>query len=142
MEVWLSCGLATRIVTPLGLNHLSSVDSPKDSTGMTKPNLLPPTSDEEELHERSVTFWLAFMADRFASASTGWAMSLDETDITTLLPSPGNIYPETDLSASPLSPRNPNFLISHPPHLVEGFQLFMKAVVLLGRVVTFLQREF
>lgn len=81
------------------------------------------------------------MADRFASASTGWAMSLDETDITTLLPSPSHMYPDTDLASSPLSPRNPNFLISHPPYLVEGFQLFMKAVVLLGRVVTFLQRE-
>lgn len=88
-----------------------------------------------------MTFWLAFMADRFASASTGWAMSLDETDITTLLPSPTNLYPDVDLAASPLSPRNANFLISHPPHLVQGFQLHMKAVVLLGRIVTFLQRS-
>lgn len=36
----------------------------------------------------------AFTCDRFASASTGWAGSLEEADITTLLPAtPGFIYP-------------------------------------------------
>lgn len=62
-------------------------------------------------------------------------------DITSLLPTPEGVYPENfDLSTSPLSIKNPNFLIAHPPYLVQGLQLFCKATILLGRVTTFLQR--
>lgn len=41
---------------------------------------------------------------------------------------------------SPLSIKNPHFLIAHPPHLIQPLQLYLKAVTLLGRVVTFVQR--
>ena len=41
---------------------------------------------------------------------------------------------------SPLSSHNSAFLLAHPPHLVQSIQLYMKAVVLLGRVVSFMQR--
>lgn len=37
--------------------------------------------------------------------------------------------------ASPLCIHNPAFFMSHPPNLVQDFQLYIKACVLLGRVV-------
>ncbi|KAI5477187.1 hypothetical protein MNV49_006631 [Pseudohyphozyma bogoriensis] len=145
VEVWLYCGLTTRMATPLGLNHLRASQTRPD--GVTsdrprhlKPTLLPPTTDEEELYERSTTFWFAVTCDKFASASTGWAMSLDDADITSLLPSPGLSYTTDDPASSPLSPQNPNFMLAHPPHLVQSLQLYLKAIILLGRVVAFMQR--
>ncbi|KAM0751551.1 hypothetical protein T439DRAFT_324738 [Meredithblackwellia eburnea MCA 4105] len=144
VEVWLYTGLATRIATPMGLNHLRATlddaDSNIDRPPHMKANLLPPIKDEEELFERSATFWLAIVCDRFASASTGWAIGLDDKDITSLLPSSGPNYTNGDLASSPLSTHNASFLMSHPPHLVQCFQLYIKAIVLLGRVVGFMQR--
>lgn len=62
-------------------------------------------------------------------------------DITTVIPSEGHPYPRgDDLAKSPLSLHNPSFFISHPLHLCGPQQLFMKAVVLLGKVVQFQQR--
>ena len=51
-----------------------------------RPTLLPPVKDDDEYFERSVTFWYAICSDRFASASTNWPVSLEESDITSLLP--------------------------------------------------------
>ncbi|KAK4049546.1 hypothetical protein OIV83_004043 [Microbotryomycetes sp. JL201] len=150
VEVWLGCGLATRIATPLGINHLKPASEYSGGflNAMRKPNLLPPTDDQEELHTRAVTFWLAFMADRFSSASTGWATSLDEsewysictTDVSTILPSCNGVYSLGNTDTSVLSPRHPHFLISHPPQHIQGFQLYIKAVILFGRIVNYLHR--
>ncbi|KAL8279936.1 hypothetical protein RQP46_007786 [Phenoliferia psychrophenolica] len=145
VEVWVYIGLATRLSTPLGLNHIRAVQLWNDGTSGDRPphmkaNILPATGDEEELYERAATFWLGVVCDRFASASTGWSMGIDELDITSLLPSPGSTYSTGDLMSSPLSPHNPSFIMSHPPHLVHCFQLYLKAVILLGRVVSFMQR--
>ncbi|KAK4057271.1 hypothetical protein OIO90_001768 [Microbotryomycetes sp. JL221] len=148
-EVWLECAQATRLAVPLGINHLRSCGPgkrPKWSKHL-KTSMLQPTEDEDELFERSITFWFgeqgdfaifaqclsltliaAFTCDRFASASTGWATSLDEEDVTTLLPSPtGNKYPVDHLNESPLSVHNPHFLTSHPSHLVQTLQLYLNS---------------
>lgn len=107
----------------------------------------------------------AFACDRFASASTGWATSIEESDVTSLLPAPpGYEYPVShtalrpllpsraiadpgvhrsqseNLNSSPLSIHNPHFFTSHPPHLVQSLQLYLKSTVLMGRVVSWLQR--
>ncbi|KAK4051406.1 hypothetical protein OIV83_002890 [Microbotryomycetes sp. JL201] len=143
-EVWLECAQATRLAVPLGINHLRSSGVIKRAKWQKhlKTSMLQPTEDESDLFERSITFWFAFTCDRFASASTGWATSLDEEDVTTLLPAPpGNKYPTENLNESPLSVHNPHFLTSHPTHLVQTLQLYLKSVVLMGRVVTFLQRS-
>ncbi|KAK4048864.1 hypothetical protein OIO90_005672 [Microbotryomycetes sp. JL221] len=142
VEVWLSCGLSTRIATPLGLNHLKGASEPTGGflAAMRKPTLLPPTDDQEELNERATAFWLAFMADRFSSASTGWATSLDETDVSTVIPSATGVYSIGNTETSVMSPRHPHFLISHPPQHVQGFQLYIKSVILFGRVVNYLHR--
>lgn len=43
---------------------------------------------------------------------------------------------------SPLCHLNPSFLMNHPPHLVQPLQLYLKSIVLLGRVITFMQSEY
>ncbi len=66
---------------------------------------------------------------------------LPSADVTSLLPAADPTHiPDDDLSNSPLSPHNPSFLMAHPPHLVQATQLYLKAVILLGRVVSFMQR--
>lgn len=58
-EVWLECAQATRLAVPMGLNHLRS-NPPSIGTDwakQAKTSMLPATNDEDELFERSVTFW-------------------------------------------------------------------------------------
>ncbi|GAA6060693.1 hypothetical protein JCM10212_005075 [Sporobolomyces blumeae] len=137
VEVWLYCGMATRIITPLGLNQLAC---PAD-TKSPKMHLLAPPKDDAELYERSMNCWLAFTSDRMASACTGWAHSIEEADMLTLLPTFGPSSLAGDLDTSPLSVSSPSFLLAHPPHLVGPRELEMKAIVLLGRVNTFAYRS-
>ncbi|KAM0755924.1 hypothetical protein T439DRAFT_15844 [Meredithblackwellia eburnea MCA 4105] len=146
LEAWMYTALATRICSPLGLNRirplpamLETDDGPRTRI---KSGLLRETDDSDELYERTVTFWMAYCADRFACASTGWATSLDDDDISSLLPSPGPALPSTseEILASPLFPKNPSFFVSHPPHLVQVLQLYIKANILLGRVCNYRHR--
>jgi len=82
-DLWLLAGTATRLIAPLGLNHLEPWDFDRNRSGpayqdwgirvrKTERNeLLGPVKSLAEHWERSVTFWLAFAVDRFASANTG-----------------------------------------------------------------------
>lgn len=70
-------------------------------------------------------------------------MSLYSSDISTPLPSLSGEFPSDDfeLAMSPLSIHNPSFFVSHPPHLVGPTQFMLKSLVLLGEVITFIQRR-
>ncbi|GAA6009697.1 hypothetical protein JCM11491_001063 [Sporobolomyces phaffii] len=136
VELWLLVSMATRMLSPLGLNQLASPPDPN----RFKIHLLPPPRDDTELNERATNCWYAFMSDRFASACTGWAHSLDEADVVSLLPTDAPSSLAGDFETSPLSPRSPAFFLAHPPHLVGPQQLELKAIILLGRVNTFVQR--
>lgn len=72
--------MSTRFCTPLGLNHLRAAsDAPSLPTSVQgKGSLLAKTDNQADLIEQASTFYGAIMADRFSSASTGWAVSLDE----------------------------------------------------------------
>ncbi|SCV69806.1 BQ2448_1200 [Microbotryum intermedium] len=140
-DVWLAVSQALRLSVPLGLNHLRSAPSLPPENLYLKTHMLGPTEDEDELYERAATFWLAFTCDRFGGASTGWASVIDDNDITTLLPSHGTRYLVDGLNSSPLSIHNERFLMDNPPLLVDSLGLYLKAVWLLGRVSTWLQRS-
>lgn len=133
---------------------------PQTTSRLKDKSMLPPTTDPDELAERSSVFYFVFGQDRMTSAATGWAPVLSEEDITTLLPhppgAPDTVRPRQvlissacsrvwlvqsdDLLASPLCIHNPSFFFANPPHLVRSHQLCFKAFVLLGRVTRFLQR--
>ena len=156
VEVWLYCGLATRICSPLGLNHLESLIQ-EASSGVETSNeeaslfrkrdkavgYSPRT--EEDKAEQAHVFWMAFMADRLATACTGWASSLAEEEISTLLPkpnfTPGPIQPFTQEEIEQLSLSSPTFFTANSLPLVNASNLHYKSVVLLGRVCAFLRSE-
>lgn len=129
-------------------------------------SLLPPCTTQEEHHERTCTFWAAFAIDRYASAATDWSTSIDEResrllhfssaletdpdahteDISTHLP----CYSTTSMPIlafndqlgriDALSLKNPDILkrTSAP---IGSMGLYIKATILLGRVVNYIQSE-
>ncbi|KAF3893762.1 Binuclear zinc transcription factor [Trichophyton interdigitale] len=78
-RAWMSTGSGMRLCLMLGLNR-------QDARGLDVKQALPPARDWTEREERRRTFWAAFCQDRYASAGTGWPMSVDERDILTNLP--------------------------------------------------------
>lgn len=108
------------------------------------PTLLDPPVDDQDKYERAHTFWLSFMLDRMASSYTTWAMSYSEGDVTTMLPNE-SIIVQPDVprpgSVESLSVHSPSFFVSHATPAISSFQLMIKAVILLGRTITFLQRS-
>lgn len=152
VEVWLYCGLATRIASPLGLNHIESlideaqVFGPLDEDNMFHKGPAPASCvpmTEEDKQEQAHTFWLAFTCDRLAAACTGWASSMPEDEVSTLLPkpktTPGSIQPITSEELEQLSLSSPTFFTSNALPLVNAVNLQYKSVVLLGRVCSFLR---
>lgn len=157
MDVWTFAGHCTRLATPLGLNHLHAWDFSANRTGplaedwgtrirrVQRRELLGPANNLEEHWERSVTFWMAFTIDRFASAITDLCTSLDEKDITTHMPCLATgMIPE--LAIDRVTGLIPSLSISSPSFLEESaapvgsLGTYIRAVVLFGRVITFLQR--
>ncbi|GAA6003285.1 hypothetical protein JCM10207_001843 [Rhodosporidiobolus poonsookiae] len=156
-DLWFLAGFATRLCTPLGLNHLDPWDFERGVCGpggedwgvrvrfVERAEVLPPPETLEEHYRRTVTFWLAFAVDRFASASTDWSTSIDEKDISTHLPCtatvpmPGLRIVHSTGQIPPLSISNPAvFEDTSAP--VGSLGLYIKATILLGRVVNYLQR--
>ena len=77
-RAWMSVGRASRMVLMMGLNRV-------DGVGLDVKQCLPPPIDWTEREERRRTFWMAYCVDRYASIGTGWPMSIDERDVSTLL---------------------------------------------------------
>ncbi|KAH8928136.1 hypothetical protein BT69DRAFT_620319 [Atractiella rhizophila] len=145
LEAWTFAGAALRLCVALGLNHIRDRRSPDamDRINMLGPGrtgLLPPAQRDEENYERAMTFWLAFLTDRFAGASTGWAFQIQLSDISSFLPLPpaANALDYEGIRRA-LDMHHPDFLSHHPEELVQPFQLQMKACILLSRVVSFMQ---
>ncbi|CAK7216412.1 hypothetical protein SEUCBS140593_002860 [Sporothrix eucalyptigena] len=79
-RAWMSTGQAIRLAQMIGLHRL-------DGAGLEVKQCIPPPRDWTEKEERRRTFWMAFCEDRYASIGTGWPMTVDERDISTVLPS-------------------------------------------------------
>lgn len=79
-----------RLSVPLGLNMCP----PFHSIGKSErpPSILPPARTVVEDETRRNTFWLAYAAERQHGCGNGWAMSLDNQDITQLLPVRGDQF--------------------------------------------------
>ncbi|BGP15479.1 hypothetical protein JCM10213v2_003458 [Rhodosporidiobolus nylandii] len=157
--IWSLGAKASRLAVVCGLNHIRPLapsappfipyPTPR-STGrrIREPAILPPPRDAAEQHERLSTFWAIFGADRMTAAATDWAHGIAEEDVTSLVPSLGGgggdgtegDWADAPLS-SPLCPSSPSFFFANPPHLVGPVQIYVKTLVLLGRVCKFLQRS-
>jgi hypothetical protein len=73
-RAWQDAGRASSLALMMGLNRI-------DGAGLDVKQCLPPAKDWTEREERRRTFWMAFCADRYASIGTGWALRLDEQDV-------------------------------------------------------------
>lgn len=149
-KVWFQLAAASRLAVFLGLNHVRA--AVRDSEGTLRNtrrklamNMLPPTDDSEELYERQMTFYAAFISDRIASISSTKEPIMDLNDITTLIPSlegPKRFPKAEDLFNSPLTHHNPNFFIAHPTYSCGVFQLGIKAILLTGQAQDFVSRKY
>lgn len=73
---------------PADRNGTRSSAGPKRQRRFKDKSILHPTMDPDELAERCAVFWFVFGQDRMTSAASGWAATIDEEDVTTLLPHP------------------------------------------------------
>jgi len=133
VDFFISCGYCMRVVVPLGLN-VDPIFRPITETASAA--LLPPAQSVIEEELRRNTFWLAYALDRQHGCATGWAMALDDEDITQHFPVskesfesghdiPSEIRPWSHIRSS---------LVTHPPDQTDSFTLYIKCAVILSRV--------
>ncbi|KAI0361192.1 hypothetical protein OH77DRAFT_1585344 [Trametes cingulata] len=138
VEVWIFAGFQTRAAIPLRLNYPGTFSA----TGASAPGAyLAPPKDHRDLECRRRTWWMTIMFDRIVSVG-GWLHGVDERDIGTEFP-----LRRIDFETSANVPPNPQHLLTedlfvrHPPMYTDSFILFLKAVMLFGRVTDYNTRS-
>ncbi|CCA69156.1 hypothetical protein PIIN_03056 [Serendipita indica DSM 11827] len=137
VEVWLYTSKALRYAVPMGLNTTPTHGPLLRS--WTMPSILGPPKNAIESEMRRTTFWLAYCYERWQAASTGWAMGLDDEDISQVLPLPLVDF-EQGLSILPeLRQRisTPRMLTLHIPEQTDAFTLYVKGTILFSKVKNF-----
>ncbi|KAI0691334.1 hypothetical protein BC835DRAFT_122452 [Cytidiella melzeri] len=132
VEVWIFAGFQTRVAIPLRLNYPGTFSA---SQGGNSPGAyLAPPKDLKDLELRRRTWWMTIMFDRIVSVG-GWLHGVDERDIGTEFPLRGvDFEHNTDLPGNPQDLATENVFIRHPPEYTDSFLLFLKSVMLFGRV--------
>ncbi|KAI0307712.1 hypothetical protein B0F90DRAFT_1676459 [Multifurca ochricompacta] len=125
---------AIRASIPLGLNVSSPFFPISDS--LRAPSLIPPPGDVVDDEVRRNTFWLLYAMERMGGCSNGWAQSLDDQDVSQLLPMKGLNF---DLGALWSGSERQHalgndILLLHPEDQVDSFSLYVKGSILLSRV--------
>jgi hypothetical protein len=153
VEVWIFAGFQTRVAIPLRLNYPGTFTT----HGNNSPGaFLAPPKDFRDLEARRRTWWMTIMFDRICSFG-GWIHAVDERDLGTELPlraddfeaevrinCPLFLMPvqlmlrlQLAVPANPQDLSHPDFFLNHPPLYTDSFILFLKAVMLFGRVTDF-----
>lgn len=84
LQVFLLAGRAMRFSVPIGLNVCPPFHS--IARVLRAPSIIPPAKTVIEDETRRNTFWLTYATERLYSSGNGWAMSMDDEDISQLLP--------------------------------------------------------
>ncbi|EJD03967.1 uncharacterized protein FOMMEDRAFT_19284 [Fomitiporia mediterranea MF3/22] len=136
-DVFLTSGRAMRYLIPLGLNMCPPFHS--ISKCLRAPSIIAPAKTVIDDETRRNTFWLTYATERFYSSGNGWAMSLDDQDISQLLPvradqfEQGILVPPKDRQWA----HSPDMLLTHPPEQTDSFVLYIKSSIVLSRVKNF-----
>lgn len=156
VEVWIFAGFQTRVAVPLRLNHPGTFASAQG--GNSPGAYLAPPKDFKELESRRRTWWMTIMFDRIVSVG-GWLHGVDERDIGTEFPLRGvdfeqgvnalfhaasyraHTFLQLDVADNPQDLATPDVFIRHPPAYTDSFLLFLKAVMLFGRVTDYNTRS-
>jgi len=147
---------AIRAAIPLGLNVESPFSPLSDS--IRTPCLIPPPESVVEEEVRRNTFWLLYAMERMSGCSNGWALSLDDQDVSQLLPMSGfnfelgvcmmllcwlcNSMLNKGLQASWTGSERQralgkDILLLHPEDQADSFNMYIKGTILLSRVKVF-----
>ncbi|KAF5390304.1 hypothetical protein D9757_002838 [Collybiopsis confluens] len=139
-ELFLNTSHSMRLSIPLGLNVCPPFHTISKSTRPA--SILKPAKNVIEDEMRRNVFWLAYAVERQHGCSNGWALSLDDQDISQLLPVRLDQFENgTLVSPSERQWAHSNDLLSvHPEKQTDGLILYVKATLLLSKVKTFNSR--
>ncbi|KZT01965.1 uncharacterized protein LAESUDRAFT_443524 [Laetiporus sulphureus 93-53] len=136
-EAYMSMCRALRSGTPIGLNVCSPVYTIADN--LRPPSIIPPSKTVVEDETRRNTFWISYAQERAMSCGHGWALMLDDLDVSQMLPIRGEDF-EQGIAISPKERQwshDRDVLLNHPPEQTDAFVLYIKAHMLLSRVKNF-----
>ncbi|KAH8982587.1 hypothetical protein EDB92DRAFT_1893745 [Lactarius akahatsu] len=134
VESFTTIGQAIRAAIPLGINVNPPFFPISDSLRTPSLILLPKDSVEDEV--RRNTFWLLYAMERMGGCSNGWALSLDDQDVSQLLPM-RDVNFDLGITWSGSERQHAlgkDILLHHPEDQVDSFSLYIKGCMLLSRV--------
>ncbi|KAH9840158.1 uncharacterized protein C8Q71DRAFT_746053 [Rhodofomes roseus] len=134
---YMSIARSLRTCLPMGLNVAAPFHPISGSA--RPPSLLPPANSVLEEELRRNTFWLAYALERTMGSGHGWALMLDDQDISQMLPVCGEDFEEMRSVATHERQwsHDHDVLIRHPPRQTDPFVLYIKSCMLLSRVKNF-----
>ncbi|KAH9486839.1 hypothetical protein JR316_0000904 [Psilocybe cubensis] len=137
VDIFVASGHSMRLAVPLGLNMCP----PFHSIGKAErpPSILPPARTVIEDETRRNTFWLAYAAERQHGLGNGWALSLDNQDVSQLLPVRGDQFLQGVL-VQPVDrqwAQSRDVLLTHPENQTDSFILYIKGTILIALVKAF-----
>lgn len=147
-DAWMSASISTRLAVALGINRSNPTASTEAQLAGKVPvdtirlAMAGAPSDWVEEEERRRLMFLILATDRSAAASTMWASSIDDADVTVELPMLSNIdFNEGNSAPLTSAPRqtlqSPDLFTKHH---IDGFNTMIKGCVLMGRIASFLSR--
>ncbi|KAI5124712.1 hypothetical protein M0805_004318 [Coniferiporia weirii] len=136
-DMFLVTGRAIRYLIPIGLNMCPPFHS--ISKSLRAPSIIPPARTVIEDETRRNTFWLTYATERLYSSGNGWAMSLDDQDVSQLLPVRADQF-EQGILVPPKTRQwahSPDMLLNHPLEQTDSFVLYIKSSIVMSRVKNF-----
>ncbi|KIJ45623.1 hypothetical protein M422DRAFT_29742, partial [Sphaerobolus stellatus SS14] len=138
VDVWMASEEVLRLLVPVGLN-VCEPQTPLVRSWKAYRPFIPPAQTPREEEIRRNTFWLAYAGNRFQAAGNEFAMTLDDEDITQVLPCTySDIIVGKLISCEQRQRLNhPSVLKTHPEGQTDSFTLYIKAMILLSKVKIF-----
>ncbi|KAH8835150.1 hypothetical protein DL96DRAFT_1573039 [Flagelloscypha sp. PMI_526] len=137
VEVFVASSTSLRMATPMGLNVCPPFHS---ITKTWRPSTtLPAARTVIEDEVRRSSFWLAYATEREHGSGNGWAMCLDDEDISQLMPTRTDQF-EGGVLVPPQERQwahTPNLLLTHADAHTDPFVLYIKGTIILSRVKCF-----
>lgn len=140
VDIFLNSAHCLRLTIPLGLNMCPPFHS---ITKSERPqSIIPSAKTVVEDETRRNAFWLAYATERQHGCGNGWALSVDDQDISQLLPVRGDQFDQGTL-VTPMARQwahTRNLLLVHADNQTDSFLLYIKGTIMLSHVKTFNMR--
>ncbi|KZT05881.1 uncharacterized protein LAESUDRAFT_726455 [Laetiporus sulphureus 93-53] len=136
-EAFLNTSHALRYSLPCGLNVCPPFHAIAET--LRPPSLLGPAKTVIEDEMRRNTFWIGYAIERTHGTGNGWAMTLDDQDVSQLLPVRRDQFEQgiLVLPAERQWSHENDMLLTHPEDQIDPFILYIKSTILLSKVKNF-----